>query len=95
MSIPFTQYLRPDGRQVPVSIERPADIEKLAYEFIEKGGRFTAEMLITGQVSFAAEYPVDGESQDIAIEICPNGPEAFDAVDNCVRKAHAYASNLA
>jgi hypothetical protein len=42
--------------------------------------------LTTGEVSLACET----EEEDIAIEICPNGPEVPGAVDRMIRAAHAY-----
>lgn len=61
--IPFTQYMRPNGRKVPCEIERPEEIEKEAHRFIQAGGVFESEVLRTGDFSFTAQY----EGQDIAI----------------------------
>jgi len=88
--IPFTQYLRPDGRKKAIDIEMPAPIEHLAFTFINAGGRYEAEELRTGEVSLTAVYEVDGEDQDIAIELCPNGPEVVTAVEKLVRRSVAY-----
>jgi hypothetical protein len=90
MSIPFTQYLRPDGRKRAVEIEMPEPIEALAQIFINHGGRFECEHLRTGHVSFAAVHEVDGVDEDIAIELCPNGPDVPFAVELLVRKAIAW-----
>jgi hypothetical protein len=87
MSIPFTQYMRPDGRKVPVSVERPEEIEAAAHAFIARGGWFECEELMTGHVSLTACAIVDDEPDDVAIEICRNGPEVPTAVDRLVRKA--------
>jgi hypothetical protein len=35
-------------------------------------------------------YEVDGEDQDIAIEVCWNGPEVPGAVDALVRRSVAW-----
>jgi hypothetical protein len=90
MGIPFTQYMLPDGRKVPVSVERPAEIEGMAQQFIEMGGRFECEMLSTGQISLTAVCEIDGEEQDAEIEICANGPSVPDAVDRLVRSAFSH-----
>lgn len=82
--IEFTQYLRPNGRMTLVEISRPDEIEKLATEVIEAGGRFECEELRTGHASLTVSY--DGD--DIAIELCRNGPEVPHAVDRLVRIAH-------
>jgi hypothetical protein len=93
MSIPFTQYLRPYGRPIDESIERPPEIEQLAQQFIAAGGRFEAEVLTTGHVSLTAAMMVDGETgdggemQDIAIRVVDNGPAVLTAVDELVREA--------
>jgi hypothetical protein len=83
MSIPFTQYKRPTGRAVPVTIDRPAEIEALALKVFEAGGRFECEVFRTGEVSFEAVRQ-DGL---LASEIAENGPRVADAVDRLVRTA--------
>jgi hypothetical protein len=87
MSIPFTQYLLPDGHCVDTSIDMPAEIEELAQKFIIAGGRFEAEILTTGHVSITAAYEIDGELQDIAIKVAVNGPPVVEAVEYVVRQA--------
>ena len=86
MSIPFTQYMRPDGRKVPVTIARPDEIESLAQAFIDRGGWFECEHLTTHEVSLTACFNVDDEPEDIAIRVVPNGPEVPGAVDELVRE---------
>jgi hypothetical protein len=85
MSIPFTQYLRPDGRRRSVEIDRPAEVEAIAEQFIASGGRFECEVLMTGEISFTAVKEVDGEEQDVEIVICENGPGVGEKVDELVR----------
>ena len=83
--IPFTQFKQPHGIRVSRTVSRPKNIERLAWEFIDRGGRFEAEILTTGEVSLTA-CMVDGEA-DLAIEIVPNGPEVTAAVDRLVKTA--------
>ena len=83
MSIPFTQYLRPDGRKTAVEIERPENIERKAHRFIDAGGRFECEHLTTGHASLTAVW----KDEDIAIEVVPNGTAVPAAVDRLVAKA--------
>jgi hypothetical protein len=83
--IPFTQYMRPDGRQVPVSIDRPEGISTKAAAIIERGFRFEVEHLTTGQASLS----IAGEDGDIDIEVVPNGPEVPLAVDRLVERQFA------
>lgn len=90
MAIPFTQYLLPNGEKRDERIERPADIEALARQFIEAGGRYECEMLTTGEVSLTAVYAVDDEPEDVEIEICPNGPDVPLRIDDLVRRSVAH-----
>jgi hypothetical protein len=84
MPIPFTQYHLPDGRRTEETISASPDIEMRAFAFIAKGGWFECEILSTGQVSFTACKRVKGESRDVAIEICDNGPAVIEAVNRLV-----------
>ncbi len=90
MSIPFTQYVLPNGRRREESIERPAEIEELAQRFIASGGRFECEILTTGHVSLTAVKEIDDEPQDVEIVLCQNGPGILDAVDRLVRQAQTH-----
>jgi len=87
--IPFTQYLRPDGRKKMISIERPPEIEALAQSFLDRGGWFEAEVLTTGHVSLTACFNMPDGDNDIEIELAQNGPGVEAAVDRLVRKAAA------
>jgi hypothetical protein len=86
MPIKFTQYLRPDGRKRSCEIDRPLKVEVLAEQFIAAGGRY-GEELMTGHASLTAVYDVDGEDQDVAIELCMNGPAVPEHVDKLVRRS--------
>ena len=90
MAIPFTQYLRPDGRRRLQTIERPEAIEQLANVVIAAGASFACEELCTGQASITCEF----QDQDIAIEICENGPPIEAAVDSVVQAAYRYLTGL-
>jgi hypothetical protein len=90
MSIPFTQFLRPNGRRRPTTIERPQLIEDLASAIDVAGGRFTCEELSTGEVSVACEF----NDMDIAIEVCANGPPVEAAVDRMVKAAYKHITGL-
>lgn len=92
MSIPFTQYILPDGHKRPEHIERSAEVEALAQQFIASGGRFECEVLSTGQVSLTAVKEVDDEDQDIEIVICQNGPGVGEKVDELVWLAAAHVA---
>ena len=88
--IPFTQYLRPTGDKYQVDIDMPPPIEHLALQFIKAGGRYECEELRTGEVSLTAVYNDD----DIAIELCANGPDVPYAVELLVRKSISFLDKL-
>lgn len=79
MSIPFTQYLLPDGRRKHIEIERPAPIEAMAQEIRTAGFRFEAEVLTNGVVSLTI-YSQELE-EDVAIKLCSNDAMVPAAVD--------------
>lgn len=80
--IPFTQYLRPDGRTTQVSIHRPDEISSLASRIVEAGYKFECEHLMTNHASLTIAGP-DGDED---IEVVANGPEVPGAVDRMVRR---------
>jgi predicted hotdog family 3-hydroxylacyl-ACP dehydratase len=87
VTIPFTQFLRPDGRRRAVEFAGSAEIEAMAQAFIARGGWFECEELNTGQASLTACALVDDEPQDVAGQIVMNGPEVPAAVERLVREA--------
>jgi hypothetical protein len=76
-------------------IDRSPEVEALAEQFMAAGGRYECEELTTGHASLTAVYEVDGEDQDIAIEVCPNGPEVPGAVDALVSSSVAWLGKRA
>lgn len=84
MAIPFTQYLRPDGRTTPIEIDMPDDIEKEARQLINRGIRFEAEVLTTGMVSLTSRF-ANADEDTINIQLCRNGPEVLTAVEKLIR----------
>ena len=77
--------MRPNGREQEQFVEREFGSQPAVdAAYIEKeGGKLTGEVLITGQVSVACEF----NDSDIAIEVCPNGPEVTAAVDKMLANA--------
>lgn len=55
MTIPFTQYMRPDGRKNEGGFDRPEEVEAVARELLAQGVHFDAEVLSTGHLSLTAE----------------------------------------
>jgi len=76
--IPFTQYLRPDGRQRDIQIEVPPQVVADAHALVCSGYHLECEVLRTGEVSLTVFDPT--EEEDIAIEVVPNGPGVREAV---------------
>lgn len=88
--IPFTQFLRPNGDRRQTFIDVPHKVALMATRFIEEGGSYTSELVQVGLVSLCAEFTLEGERQDIACTIAPNGPGIEQAVENLVRKIYEF-----
>jgi hypothetical protein len=86
MTIQATQYLRPDGRKVIVSIERSPEIETLADELIGAGFEFELEQ-IGDMVHMEVLHPEDETA--IAGLLVRNDSKIPAAVDSLVTRAHA------
>ena len=86
--VPFTHYLRPDGRRREVLVDRPAEISAQADAIIAVGFRFECEELMDGTVSLT----IAGDEDDVEIELCPNGPAVLAAVDRMISR---FAAHLA
>jgi hypothetical protein len=86
--IAFTQYLRPHGKTREMTIQRPDDIAATAQWVIDHGGAFTAEELSNSVISMACEF----EDEDIAMELCNNGPEVLGAVDKLVEQSRKFSA---
>jgi hypothetical protein len=76
-SVPFTQFLRPDGRQQEIRLELPDAVEPKLKEIRDSGCRLTAEVLSTGVCSFCVEEPALG---DFDIILVPNGSKVPEAI---------------
>jgi hypothetical protein len=88
--VPFTQYLRPDGRTRATCVERAPAIAALARQVIAAGYHFDIEELSDGTVSMTCEPNrpgPDGEDAPIAHGLCQNGPAVPMAVDRLIERA--------
>jgi hypothetical protein len=74
---------------MPIEVERSEEIEALAKDFIDRGGWFECEVLMTGHVSLTACWRMPEGDNDIEIEVVSNGPAVEDAVDRLVTRAAA------
>ncbi len=91
MTIPFTQYITPNGRKRKGGFDRPEDIEAKAVEIIKEGFVFESEITGGGMVSLTISDPKKDE--DVAIKLCANGPDVPKAVDEMINKFHATFLN--
>lgn len=89
--IPFTQYMRPNGRKVRVEVDRPAEIERRADALIKLGAVFEIEELMSGMVSMTCERDTGDDDEVLGHELCSNGPEVPGAVDTLVNRAYIKA----
>jgi hypothetical protein len=81
-TIHFTQFMRPTGRPVEVSIDRPAPVVALAEHLIQRGYGFECEHLTTGEVSLT----IVDEDGDHDIEVVSNGPDVPLAIDRMIER---------
>lgn len=90
MEVQFTQFMRPDGRRKPNSIDRPEDIGLAAQELIAAGCHLDIEELQTGDISMSVEREdKEGETDVLSMRVCVNGPPVPVNVDEMIREAHA------
>ncbi len=81
MDIPFTQYLRPNGRKVQVQFQcENADVAAKAQRILAAGFRLECEELMNGMVSLT----IGNDEEDLAWQLCPNGPEVPAAVHRLI-----------
>ncbi len=78
--IPFTQYIRPNGRKRQGDFERPQEVYDQAMAIIKAGYCFEIEELSTGKISMT----ISNGKEDVAIRICDNGPEVLTSIDDLV-----------
>lgn len=86
MTIPFTQYVLPDGHRKEGGFDRSEPIEAIARELLAEGVHFDAEVLSTGHVSLTAEKD-DLDDPVLAIRVIRNDERVGLAVDQLVADA--------
>ena len=80
----FVQFLRPDGRQRDVFVDRSEEIERKAAELVAGGCRFEIEELRTGKINM--DCTLNGEV--LGGGLCDNGPSVLETVDRLVTKSY-------
>lgn len=93
MRISFTQFLKPDGRQVTTDIDRPEGVVQKARRLNCAGYVFEIEVLNTGEISMEV---VNSKNTDeiLAGEICANGPDVPVCVDRMIDNAFAKLEKM-
>lgn len=84
-SIPFTQFLRPDGRRQEVRTTDASytdDDLKAAQAIIDVGFRFEIEQLMTGQISMT----ISDSDADYVHQICANNTDVPASVKKLIHK---------
>lgn len=87
MSIPFIEFVRPNGRKVERALDSDDVTEAMAQDLIDAGCRFTAELIPeVNMVSITAE----NDREDIAFRLFRNSPGRLaEETVLLVRSAHA------
>jgi hypothetical protein len=84
IAVEFTQYLRPDGRTKPATINVADDLSTHIEVIKRMGARLECEVLMPDMVSLTISDPELEE--DFDMELVPNGPGVLDAVDRLIRR---------
>jgi hypothetical protein len=82
----FTQYLAPHGRRQTISIDMSREVETKAAELVTAGWDFEIEVLVN--LGGMVNMDCCDDDEQLAVEVCPNGPEVPAAVEQLVNRAH-------
>lgn len=82
----FTQYLAPHGRRQTISIDVNREVEIKAAELVAAGWDFEIEVLVN--LGSMINMDCCDDDEQLASEMCPNGPEVPETVEKLVNKAH-------
>jgi hypothetical protein len=83
MEIPYTQFIRPHGRQVKHTTELPDELADKWTQLCDRGCRLTMEVMLGGWINICVE---DSEmDDDVTMLNVQNGPEVLTAVAELVR----------
>lgn len=90
LTIPFTQFLLPDGRKREMTIEVVPEVAEMASNLIADGYKFEIEILTNGMVSASVEKPESHEDdpQTLAMKIMPNGPGMQEAIEEMTAEGY-------
>lgn len=85
ITVPFTQYVRPNGRKREVSIEVNDTLAPMVQAIIAKGLRFECEVLSTGVISLS----ISNGEEDITGVLVDNGPGVRLAVERMIQDGYS------
>lgn len=78
MQVKVLQFLLPSGRQKLMHVQLSDELEETHKSMIDAGGRLTAEILTTGEVSVCIE---SSEYGDFVCQVVANGPDVTRALE--------------
>ena len=78
--VKMIQFLRPNGRQVPVETDLPDNVADRANAIIATGYRFEIEELRTGEI----HVTISAGDDDIVGILAPNGPGLHEAIADMI-----------
>ncbi len=88
MTVPFTQYLRPNGDRREGGFDCSPEVEEVARRLLEQGVHFDAEVLSTGHLSLTAEKDdLDDPVLAIAVFAQRSPEQVLGRVEQLVRDA--------
>ena len=88
MSIPFTQYLLPNGQRRERVVDRSAEIEEKANELLKSKYYFEIELLTTGVVAMYSYK--SGQEREVTMQLCDNGPQTLVCVDKLINDTYEH-----
>ena len=83
MSIPFTQFLLPNGERRAVTVDTTPELEAIAHELIANGCRFEIELLRSGEIYMDCQI---GEEL-LANQLCPNDKNTLITLEKLIHSA--------
>lgn len=80
VTVPVTQYVRPNGKQVQVICEVDGSLAQKVKAIQDAGLRFTAEKIDEEHVALC----IENDEEDLAIEISPNRPGIVKEIEKLI-----------
>lgn len=81
MNVPFTQYLRPNGREVSLNISVPSKHRDRVEAILAAGYTFGVEMLSRGN---EISLTISDDDTDWVCLVVPNGPLILPTIEELI-----------